>query len=66
MRLNCLAESSGPTVVSAEGALPTTLSVLERPPAGILTSKGAQASLEASWVAPSKAERASEACSRES
>ena len=66
MRLDHLAGSVGPMVVSIEGALPTTLSVLGGPPAGVQSSKDTQASLDASWVTPSEAERASEACSGES
>ena len=66
MRLDRLVGSSGPTAVFAEGASPTTLSALGGLSTEISSSKDAQPSLEASWVAPSEAEKALEAHSRES
>ena len=61
MRLDHLAKSDGPMTIFAEGASPTTLSALGGLSAGVPSSKDAQASLEASWAAPSKAGRASKA-----
>ena len=52
--------------VYAEGASPIILSVLGGLPTVVLSSKDAQASLEASWAVPSKDERPLEARSRES
>ena len=60
-RLDHLAGSDGPKTVSIKGASLTTLSALGGPHAGIPSSKDAQASLEASWAAPSKAKKVSEA-----
>ena len=66
MRSDRLAWSGGLTIVSKEGASPTTLSVLGGPSTGIPSSKDAQASLKVSWAAPPKARRASEARSGDS
>ena len=65
-RLDRLARRGGPTIVSAKGASPTTLLALGGLPDGVPFSKDAQASFKASWVVPSKAERASKARSGES
>ena len=53
MRLDYLAESVGPMVISIEGASPKTLSMLGGPLVGVPSSEDVQASLEASWAMPS-------------
>ena len=60
-----LVKNDGPAAISDE-ASPTTPSALGGHPVGTLSSTDAQASPEASWGAPSKANRASEALSEES
>ena len=62
-RLVC---SGGPIVVSTAGASLIARLALGSPPAGAPSSSYAQASLVASWAAPSKSGRASEACSGKS